>query len=84
MRPKSQVPQLTAQLATGVEGVSKLLKFALPYLDWSEYNATGGPTEGALTLELIVILNKVPNLSRRLFNPKLVDAGTPPIDLICF
>ncbi|KAG7356855.1 AAA domain containing protein [Nitzschia inconspicua] len=64
------------QFSAGLAGVCELLAFALPSLDWSPYNATGGPTEDALSLELIVILNQVQILSHRLFNPKLVNAGT--------
>ena len=36
----------------------------------------GGPTEDALTHELIVNFYKVPTLTAKIFNPKLVDTGT--------
>lgn len=35
----------------------------------------GGPTEDALTFELLVILAGVKHLGTRLFNPKLIDVG---------
>lgn len=74
--PKASIAALKDKLATGVAGVRKLLSFALPHLDWSMYNAFGGPTEDALTHELIVTVYKVPTLTAKIFNPKLVDAGT--------
>ena len=44
------------------------------------HNAFGGPTEDALTHDLIAMLYKVPSLTvpAKIFNPKLVDAGTAP------
>ena len=74
--PKASIAALKEKLVTGVAGVRQLLSFALPHLDWSMYNAFGGPTEDALTHELIVTLYKVPTLTAKIFNPKLVDAGT--------
>lgn len=74
--PKASIAALKEKLVTGVAGVSQLLSFALPYLDWSMYNAFCGPTEDALTHELIVTLYKVPTLTAKIFNPKLVDTGT--------
>ena len=74
--PKASIAALTENLLPSVAGVRQLLSFALPYLDWSMYNAFGGPTEDALTHEVIVTLYKVPTLTAKIFNPKLVDAGT--------
>jgi hypothetical protein len=74
--PLASVSALTEALKPGLEGVTQLLTFALPCLDWSMYNAFGGPTEDALTHELIVTFYQVASLSAKLFNPKLVDAGT--------
>jgi hypothetical protein len=75
--PKGSIAATREELIPGVGGVRQLLAFALPHLDWSMYNAFGGPTEDALTHELIVTLYKqVPSLAAQIFNPKLVDAGT--------
>jgi hypothetical protein len=74
--PKGSIAAMRKEIAPGVGGVRQLLAFALPHLDWSMYNAFGGPTEDALTYELIVALYKVPSLAANIFNPKLVDAGT--------
>ena len=64
------------QLSPGVGGVRQLLQFALPKLNWDQYNAFGGPIEDALTLELLIVLSGVSFLQTRLFNPKLINAGT--------
>lgn len=64
------------KLSSGLGGVSELLAYALPALNWNQYDKTGGPTEDALSLEVLVLLNTVPTLSHRLFNPKLVNAAT--------
>lgn len=74
--PKASIAALTESLLPGVAGVRQLFSFALPHLDWSMYNGFGGPTEDALTHEVIVTLYKVPTLTAKIFNPKLVDAGT--------
>lgn len=74
--PKGSIAATREELIPGVGGVRQLLVFALPHLNWSMYNAFGGPTEDALTHELIVTLYKVvPILAAKIFNPKLVGAG---------
>ena len=67
---------LPSRLVAGVDGIRQLLQFALPHLDWTRYMAFGGPVEDALTLELLIILAGVSHLTTRLFNPKLINAGT--------
>lgn len=69
-------PLFGQDLEHGVEGVRQVLTFELPKLDWSAYSAHGGPVEDALTFEVILILGRIDKLRTRLFNPKLIDAGT--------
>lgn len=59
----------------GVGGISQLLQFALPHLDWVQYMACGGPAEDALTLELLILFAGVSHLTTRLFNPKLINVS---------
>ena len=69
-------PSLLVQLNRGVAGVQQLLCHALPNVTWDEYMPHGGPIEDALTFELLLILSQVKKLGTRLFNPKLINAGT--------
>lgn len=64
------------RLAPGVDGVRQLLQFALPTMNWQQYNAHGGPIEEAMTFELMLILSRVAHLGTRLFNPKLINFAT--------
>lgn len=76
---RSVMPEQIAALGSlgpGLESIKKLLTYGLPLMDWSDYDAHGGPIEDALTFELLVTLVQVRQLSSRLFNPKLIDAGT--------
>mgnify|MGYP000073660062 CR=1 FL=1 len=68
------------RLAHGVLGVQQLLTFALPHMEWKQYNVHGRPIEDALSFELLVALSRVSALETRLFNPKLVNynAGRKP------
>ena len=63
-------------LEPGVEGVRQALTFAMPKLDWSAYAPHGDPIKDALTFEVLLILGRINKLRTRLFNPKLIDAGT--------
>jgi hypothetical protein len=65
-----------ATLAEGLQGVKQILLFGLPKLDLDSYDTHGGPVEDAITLELIHEVTPLV-LSKKLFQPKLVDAGTP-------
>ena len=67
-------------LAHGIPGVQQLLKFALPNIQWQQYQLHGGPIEDALSFELLLALSHVSALDTRLFNPKLVNynAGRKP------
>ena len=67
-------PSLVGELNRRVAGVQQLLCCALPKVTWDDYTAHGGPVEDALTFELLLILSEV--LETRLFNPKLINAGT--------
>ena len=69
-------PLLVVQLNRGVAGVQQLLSHALPNLNWDQYRPHGGPIEDALTFELLLLLTMVKELGTRLFNPKLINAGT--------
>lgn len=71
-------PSLTfpSRLVAGVDGICQLLQFALPHLDWARYMVFGGPVEDALTVELLIILAGASQLTTRLFNPELINAGT--------
>ena len=68
------------RLAHGIPGVQQLLKFVLPNIQWQQYQLHGGPTEDALSFELLLALSRVSALDTRLFNPKLVNynAGRRP------
>ncbi|KAL3937605.1 MAG: hypothetical protein SGARI_002058 [Bacillariaceae sp.] len=72
-RPTLRLPTM---LNGGLEGVQQLLTYALPSLSWVQYDVHGGPVEDALTFEMLVLLAGVQHLQTRLFNPKLIDAGT--------
>ena len=61
------------RLGSGVGGVQQLLQFALPNMNWQQYNAHGGPVEDAMTFELLLILSRVAHLGTQLFNPKLIN-----------
>jgi hypothetical protein len=63
-------------LKEGLEGVQQLLSYAVPYLDLRPYDEHGGPVEDAITFQVLSRLAGVRQLDTRLFNPKLVDAGT--------
>jgi energy-coupling factor transporter ATP-binding protein EcfA2 len=73
LRPSLHFP---TQLNAGIDGIRQLFAFALPSLNWAEYDAHGGPIEDALTFEMLIILAGVQHLGTRLFNPKLINAGT--------
>lgn len=73
LRPSVRFP---TQLNAGIDGLCQLFTFALPSLSWTEYDAHGGPVEDALTFEMLIILAGVQHLGTRLFNPKLINAGT--------
>lgn len=45
-------------------------------MKWEHYASHGGPVEDALSFELLFVMAQIPQLSARLFNPKLVDVGT--------
>eukprot|EP00977_Amphora_coffeiformis_P012604 scaffold3161_cov146-Amphora_coffeaeformis.AAC.4 len=73
LRPATGLP---IRLNGGLGGVQQLFAYALPRLSWVQYDAHGGPVEDALTFEVLVILAGVQHLQTRLFNPKLIGAGT--------
>ena len=73
LRPSDRLP---TQLNAGIDGLCQLFTFALPSLSWTEYDTHGGPVEDALTFEMLIILAGVQHLGTRLFNPKLINAGT--------
>lgn len=63
-------------LKGGLQGINEVLLRSLPGLQWGQYDAHGGPVEDALSFELLAAMANIRELSTRLFNPKLVDAGT--------
>jgi len=63
------------KLNHGITGVQQLLSHTLPKLHWDQYGPHGGPIEDAVTFELLG-LSKVKQVNTRLFNPKLINAGT--------
>ena len=67
---------LATKLNHGIAGVQQLLSHTLPKLNWDQYGPHGGPIEDAMTFELLLGLSKVKQLDTRLFNPKLINAGT--------
>lgn len=73
LRPTTGLPTL---LNGGREGIQQLFRYSLPVLSWTQYDTHGGPVEDALTFEMLVILAGVQRLQTRLFNPKLISAGT--------
>jgi hypothetical protein len=73
LRPATQFPTL---LTAGLGGIQQLFKYAQPMLSWAQYDLYGGPIEDTLTFEMLIILAGVQHLGTRLFNPKLISAGT--------
>jgi hypothetical protein len=69
--------KLELPLMRGVAGLLQLLVWALPRIVLSEYDKHGGPTEDAITVALVSELASLQDVGTRLFNPRLVDAGTP-------
>ena len=67
---------LATKLNHGIDGVQQLLSHTLPKLNWDQYGPHGGPIKDAMTFELLLGLSKVKQLDTRLFNPKLINAGT--------
>ena len=67
---------LIANLGAGLEGIAQVLQGTLPGLQWSQYDRFGGPIEDALSFELLSGMARIPQVTARLFNPKLVDSGT--------
>jgi len=59
-----------------VKGIEQVLRFGLPRIKWEDYTSHGGPVESALTFELLYIVSTLKQIDVRLFDPKLVDAGT--------
>jgi len=67
---------IISDLAPGVEGIEQVLRFGLPRIQWEQYVSHGGPVENALTFELLYVVATLAQIGARLFDPKLVDAGT--------
>jgi hypothetical protein len=65
------------ELMSGVDGISQILKIGCMQMLWKQYDKHGGAVEDALTFELLMVLKNIPQLTTQLFNPKLVDVGTP-------
>jgi hypothetical protein len=59
----------------GLMGVEHALKIVLPQLSWSQYDAIGGPTEDAMTFELLLGISRFSSISTRIFGAKLVNSA---------